>query len=151
MPIGAPMLIHTVTADQGIPAFGPFCDLPSTLRMSVYRDRPEVAGRKSKWRDCEGCGMLAGCLAFTLNSRIRAPPTQRRWGHRGVQGARSRYPPRANVRLQCGKPRSGWYSLVLCAASRANDPANLTGRDAATPWDRGRSYAFDRGSFDTEW
>jgi len=28
------------------------------------------------------------------------------------------------------------------------DPANLIGREAATPWDRGRSYAHQRGSFD---
>jgi hypothetical protein len=31
-----------------------------------------------------------------------------------------------------------------------DDPANLTGREAATPWDRGRAYAHDRSSFDTE-
>jgi hypothetical protein len=30
------------------------------------------------------------------------------------------------------------------------DPANLIGREAATPWDRGRSYAHERGSFDTD-
>src|SRR5262249_26078234 len=41
-----------------------------------------------------------------------------------------------------------WRSAELAAGP--TNPANLTGREAATPWDRGRSYAHDRGSFDTE-
>ena len=31
-----------------------------------------------------------------------------------------------------------------------HDPANLIGREAATPWDRGSSCAHEWGSFDTD-
>ena len=60
---------------------------------------------------------------------------------------------RLQARVSATGPEAKSKASIRDISSRIrgvpHDPANLIGREAAT-WDRGRSYAHERGSFDTE-